>query len=49
MTPWLVRRLLDASGGWTFHREMLRGLEHMARYIDESFEEQVDELDPPID
>ena len=30
-------------------REMLRGLEHTARYIDKSFEEQVDELDPPND
>ena len=30
-------------------REMLRGLEHTTRYIDESFEERVDELDPPND
>ena len=30
-------------------REMLRGLKHTARYIDESFEERVDELDPPND
>lgn len=30
-------------------REMLRGLKHTTRYIDKSFEERVDELDPPND
>ena len=33
----------------TTFKEMLQGLEHMAQYIDESFEERVDELDPPND
>lgn len=28
-------------------KEMLRGLEHAARFIDDGFEERVDKLDPP--
>lgn len=40
---------MTIEGNQLGFREMLRGLEHIARFIDDGFEERVDELDPPDD
>lgn len=37
---------MSIEGNQPSFREMLQGLEHTARFIDDGFEERVDELDP---